>query len=91
MTSLTRYSSLFCKFLTGADLRRHAIRGDFIDGAVDFNIVIIASLAGMLFGSSRPSSLPPRLRDANFFSLSPAGLGAVVSLRGEAHCSQQHR
>jgi hypothetical protein len=49
MTSLTRYSSLFCNFLTGADLRRHAIRGDSIDGAAPFNIVIIASLAGILF------------------------------------------
>jgi hypothetical protein len=50
MTSLTRYSSLFCKFLTGADVRRHGIRGDSIDGAAHFNIVIIASLAGILSG-----------------------------------------
>jgi hypothetical protein len=41
--------------------------------------------------STRPSSPPARSRDANFFSLLPAGLGAAVSLRGGAHCSQQIR
>jgi hypothetical protein len=91
MTSLTRYSSLFCKFLTGADLRRHAIRGDSIDGAAHFDIVMIASLAGILFGFDTAVIAAVTIARYEFLSLSPAGLGAAVSLRRGAHCSQQHR
>jgi hypothetical protein len=91
MTSLTHYSSLFYKFLTGADLRRHAIRGDSIAGAAHFNSVIIASLAGILFGFDTAVIAAVKIARCEFFSLSPPGLGAAVSLRGGAHCSQQHR
>jgi hypothetical protein len=91
MTSLTRYSSLFYAFLTGAHVRRHDIRGDSMDGAAHFRIVIIASLAGILFGfdTAVVAGVTTALRA--FFSLSPAALGAAISLRGGEHCSQQHR
>ena len=91
MTSLTRYSSWFYSFLTGAHVRRHDIREDSIGAAAHFRIVIIASLAEILFGFDTAviAGVTTALRE--FFSLSPADLGAAVSLRGGAHCPEQRR
>ena len=91
MTSLTRYSSWFYSFLTGAHVRRHDIREDSIGAAAHFRIVIIASLAEFLFGFDTAviAGVTTALRE--FFSLSPADLGAAFSLRGGAHCSEQRR
>src|SRR5258707_11652644 len=79
MTSLTRYSNLFYEFLTGAEERRHDIKENSMGGAAHFRVVIIASLAGILFGFDTAviAGVTSALRE--IFSLSPTGLGAAVS------------
>ncbi len=88
MTSLTRYSNLFYEFLTGAEERRHDIKENSMGGAAHFRVVIIASLAGILFDFDTAviAGVTTALRE--IFSLSPAGLGATVSSALWAHCSE---
>jgi len=72
-------------------VRRHDIREDSIGAAAHFRFVIIASLAEILFGFDTAviAGVATALRE--FFSLSPTDLEAAVSLRGGAHCPEQHR
>jgi len=72
-------------------VRRHDIREDSIGGAAHFRIVIIASLSEILFGFDTTviAGFTTALRE--FFSFSPPGLKAAVSLRGGTHCPEQHR
>jgi sugar porter (SP) family MFS transporter len=79
MTSLTHYSNLFCEFPTGATGAGTKSEEQSMGGAAHFRVVIIASLAGILFGFDTAviAGVTTALRD--FFSLSPAGLGAAVS------------
>jgi sugar porter (SP) family MFS transporter len=79
MTSLTHYSNLFYEFLTGVDACLRVLRENFMGGAAHIKVVIIASLAGILFGfdTALIAGITHALRE--IFSLSPAGLGAAVS------------
>jgi sugar porter (SP) family MFS transporter len=79
MTSLPQYSNLFCEFLTGALRAHHLIEEYFMNGAAHLRVVIIASLAGILFGFDTAviAGITHALRE--IFSLSPASLGAAVS------------
>jgi sugar porter (SP) family MFS transporter len=79
MTSLTHYSNLFYEFLTGVRERRRGIKEKSMGGGAHVRVIIIASLAGILFGFDTAviAGVTHALRD--IFSLSPAGLGAAVS------------
>lgn len=79
MTSLTLNGNLFWEFLTALEARLSPFKGKFMGGAAHFRIVIVASLAGILFGFDTAviAGITHALRDT--FSLSPASLGAAVS------------
>jgi MFS family permease len=76
MTSLTHYSNLFCEFSTGVQERRRGIKEKSMEGGAHVRVIIIASLAGILFGT-QPSSPASRMRCAKFFRC--RRLGAAVS------------
>src|SRR5258708_1802023 len=60
-------------------MRRAQHQGDSMGGAAHFRVVIVASLAGILFGFDTAviAGVTTALRE--IFLLSPAGLGAAVS------------